>query len=125
MVNKVILVGRLAADPDVRATPSGTHVTSLRVATNTYAGREEDGTRREHTELHHLVLFGRQAEVAGAYLRKGRMVYAEGRLQTRSWETDEGQRRQVTEIVAESFQMLGPKQEEAGEEPARPDGVRM
>jgi single-strand DNA-binding protein len=111
MVNKVILIGRLAADPDVRATASGTHVTKLRVATNTYAGQEEDGSRRERTDYHHLVLFGRQAEIAGSYLRKGRLVYAEGRNQTRTWETPEGQRRYMTEVVVDSLQMLGPKPE--------------
>jgi single-strand DNA-binding protein len=113
MVNKVILIGRLTADPDVRAMPSGNNVTSMRLVTNTYAGKEEDGTRKEHTEFHQLVLFGRQAEVAGAYLRKGRLVYAEGRLHHRSWETDEGQKRYATEVVADSFLMLSPKPEDA------------
>lgn len=112
MVNKVILVGRLTADPEVRAMPSGTHVANLRVATNTYAGKEEDGTRREFTDFHTLVVFGRPAEFAAEHLRRGRLVYAEGRSQTRSYETADGQRRYATEVVVDSLQALGPRQEE-------------
>ena len=111
MVNRVILVGRLTADPDLRATPGGTHVAHLRLATNELGGREEDGTRREHTEFHSLVVFGRLAEVAGSYLRKGRLLYADGRLRGRTWETADGQKRHSTEIVVDSFHMLGPKPE--------------
>src|SRR5215467_2195894 len=99
MVNKVILVGRLTADPDVRATATGTHMASLRLATNTYAGKEDDGTPREHTDYHSLVVFGKRAEFAADHLRKGRLVYAEGRSQTRSYENAEGQRRYATEVV--------------------------
>lgn len=77
MVNKIHLLGHLTADPEVRATPSGTHVASLKLATNSYAGKDEQGVRKEHTDFHNLVLFGRQAEVAGEYLRKGRLMYAE------------------------------------------------
>lgn len=109
MFNKVILVGRLTADPEVRALPAGNHVTTLRLATNTYAGRDEQGGRRELTEYHSLVTFGRLAEVAGNYLRKGRLVYAEGRLQHRSWEGEDGKKRQVCEVVVDSLQMLGPR----------------
>lgn len=112
MVNKVILVGRLTADPDVRATSTGTHVANLRLATNTYGGKDEDGTRREHTDFHNLVVFGRQAEVAGSYLRKGRLLYAEGRSQTRSWDTAEGESKYTTEVVVDTFHMLEPKHEE-------------
>jgi single-strand DNA-binding protein len=113
MVNKVILIGRLTADPDVRATASGAHVTNLRLATNTYAGKEEDGTRREHTDFHSLVAFGKTAEFAAEHLRKGRLLYAEGRSRTRSWETNDGQRRYSTEVVVDSLQPLGPRPEEA------------
>jgi single-strand DNA-binding protein len=112
MVNKVILIGRLTADPDVRATASGTHVTNLRLATNTYAGKEEDGTRREHTDFHSLVAFGRTAEFAADHLRKGKLLYAEGRSQTRSWETSDGQRRYSTEVVVDTIQLLSPRPEE-------------
>jgi len=113
MVNKVILIGRLTADPDVRATASGAHVTNLRLATNTYAGKEDDGTRREHTDFHSLVAFGKTAEFAAEHLRKGRLLYAEGRSQTRSWETNDGQRRYSTEVVVDTIQVLSPRPEEA------------
>lgn len=112
MVNKVILIGRLTADPEVRSAANGKHVANLRLATNTPGGKEEDGTRREHTDFHNLVLFGPQADLAGTYLRKGRLVYAEGRSQTRSWDTPEGQRRYSTEVVVDRFQMLEPRPEE-------------
>ncbi|TAN31512.1 single-stranded DNA-binding protein [bacterium] len=113
MVNKVILVGHLAADPDVKATPKGVHVANLRLATNTYTGKDEDGNPKEATEFHHLVLFGRQAEVAGQYLRKGRLVYADGRLQTSSWQDTAGQKRSRTEVIVEELKLLGPKPQEA------------
>jgi len=106
MINKVILIGRLTADPDVRATPSGTHITSLRLATSTYGGREDDGSRREFTDFHSLIAFGKTAEYAAEHLRKGRLLYAEGRSQTRSWETRDGQRRYSTEVVVDTLQPL-------------------
>jgi single-strand DNA-binding protein len=108
VINKVILIGRLTADPEVRVAPSGTHVATMRLATNTYAGKEEDGSRREITDFHALVTFGRTAEFAAEHLRRGRLVYAEGRSQTRSWETAEGQRRYTTEVVVENLQAIGP-----------------
>ena len=113
MVNKVILIGRLTADPEVRATSTGVQVANVRVATNSYAGKDEEGNRKEHTDFHSLVFFGRQAEVAGEYLRKGRLVYADGRLQTRTWDDADGKRHWATEIVVDEFQMVGPKPEEA------------
>ena len=113
MVNKVILIGRLAADPEVRATPGGLQVANVRVATNTYAGKDDLGNKKEHTDFHSLVLFGRQAEIAGEYLRKGRLVYADGRLQTKSWDDAEGKRHWSTEVIVDNFQMVGPKPEEA------------
>jgi single-strand DNA-binding protein len=109
MVNKVILIGRLTADPEVRATAGGAQVANLRLATNSYRGRDEDGNPREQAEFHSLVLFGRQAEIAAEHLCKGRLVYAEGRSQTRSWETSEGQRRYTTEVVIDKLEMLGPR----------------
>ena len=78
MVNKVILLGNLAADPEVKATPKGTYVAKMRLATNSYVGKDEGGNRKEQTEFHHLVAFGKLAEFAGQYMRKGRSVYAEG-----------------------------------------------
>jgi single-strand DNA-binding protein len=109
MVNRVTLLGRLTADPELRTTPSGTQVANLRLATNEYAGKDESGVRREHTEFHTLVLFGRQAEVAGSYLRKGRLLYADGHLRSRSWDDSDGNKRHATEIVLDSFQMLSAK----------------
>ena len=91
MVNKVILVGNLTADPEVKATPKGTYVANLRLATNTYAGKDEAGSRKEQAEYHNLVAFGKLAEFAGQYLQKGRSIYAEGRLHTSSWEDAAGQ----------------------------------
>src|SRR2546428_85710 len=83
MVNKVLLVGNLTADPDVKATPKGTYIANLRLATNTYAGKDEAGNAKKHAEFHNLVAFGHTAEFAGQYLRKGRTLCVEGRLQTR------------------------------------------
>src|SRR5438105_5025589 len=109
MLNKVMLVGRLTADPEVRTLPSGTLLASLRMATNTYGGKDEDGSKKEYTEFHSLVAFARLAEVAGELLRKGRLVYAEGRLRYRSWENAEGQKRFSTEIVIDNFQVIDHK----------------
>lgn len=109
MINKVILVGRLTADPDVKTSGKGVQVAKVRVATNSYTGKDEEGNRREHTEFHSLVLFGRQAEVAGEYLRKGNLVYAEGRLQTNKWDDAEGKPHSITEVIVDSFQILTPK----------------
>ena len=110
MVNKVMLVGRLTADPDIRALPSGTFLANMRMATNSYGGKEEDGTRKEYTEFHSLVAFGRLAEVAGELLRKGRLLYVEGRLRYRTWENSEGQKRYSTEIVIDNFQLIDSRQ---------------
>jgi len=114
MINRVILVGNLTADPEVRATPKGVYVANLRLATNTYAGKDEAGEAKEKTEYHRLVVFGRQAEIAGEYLRKGRLLYVEGRLQTSSWDdATTGVKKYGTEVVVDSFKMLGPKPQEA------------
>ena len=113
MVNKVILVGNLTAAPDVKATPKGTYVARLRLATNSYAGKDEEGKRKEHAEFHSLVAFGKLAEFAGQYLEKGRSIYVEGRLHTSSWEDTGGQKRYKTEIVVDELRFLGKKPEEA------------
>jgi len=113
MVNKVILVGNLTADPDVKATPKGTYVAKLRLATNTYAGKDETGNRKEQTEYHNLVAFGKLAELAGQYIQKGRQIYAEGRLHTSSWEDAAGQKRFRTEVILDDLQFLGKKPQEA------------
>ncbi|HEX9363643.1 MAG TPA: single-stranded DNA-binding protein [Candidatus Dormibacteraeota bacterium] len=113
MVNKVILVGNLAAEPDVKATPKGTYVAKMRLATNTYLGKDEEGNRREQAEFHNLVAFGKLAEFAGQYLKKGRSIYAEGKLHTSSWEDAAGQKRYRTEVVVEEIKFLGQKPAEA------------
>jgi single-strand DNA-binding protein len=114
MVNKVMLVGNLASDPEVRASQSGTYVTTLRLATNVYAGKSEDGTRKEHTDFHNVVFFGKQAEVAGAHLHKGQLVYIEGRLHTSSWDdATSGTKKYKTEVIVDEFTFLGPKGQQA------------
>jgi single-strand DNA-binding protein len=107
MVNKVILVGNLGRDPERRSTPSGQQVATFSVATSR-RWRDRDGNRQEQTEWHNVVCWGRQAEVAGEYLRKGKQVYVEGRLQTRSWDDKQtGEKRYRTEVICDNFQMLG------------------
>ena len=113
MVNKVILIGNLTADPEVKVTPKGTYVAKLRLATNTYSGKDEPGNRKAETEYHSLVAFGKLAEFAGQYLHKGRAVYAEGRLRTSSWEDTAGQKRKRTEVVLEDIQFVGHKPQES------------
>jgi single-strand DNA-binding protein len=114
MVNKVTLIGHLTADPEVRASQSGTYVTRARLATNTYAGKSEDGTAREHTEFHSLVLFGKPAETAGSYMHKGQLLYIEGQLRTSSWaDASSGAKKYRTEVVVDTFRFLSPKQQEA------------
>ncbi len=109
MINKVILVGNLGRDPEIRSTASGTPVANLSLATNR-RWKDRDGNRQEHTEWHRIVVFGRQAEIAGEYLSRGRQIYVEGRIQTRSWEDRQtGETKYSTEVVCENFQMLGPK----------------
>lgn len=112
-MNKVILIGNLAADPEVKATPKGTYVANLRLATNTYLGKDDGGNRKEQTEFHHLVAFGKLAEFAGQYLQKGRLLYADGRLQTSSWQDTAGQKRFRTEVIVDNIELLGPRPQEA------------
>ncbi len=106
-INKVILVGNLGQDPEVRYTTSGAAVTNITVATTESWTDKNTGQKQEKTEWHRVVFFGRLAEIAGEYLRKGRQVYIEGRLQTRKWQDKNGQDRYTTEIVANEMQMLG------------------
>jgi single-strand DNA-binding protein len=111
-LNKVILVGRVTADPQVRSTPGGQSVTTIGVATNR-TWTDKAGQKQEQTEFHNVVLWGRTAEIAGQYLTKGAMVLIEGRLQTRSWTDKNGQQRKTTEVMAERMQ-LGPRAANAG-----------
>ena len=104
-INKVILVGNLGADPETRATSTGTIVTNLRLATGE-AWKDQQGQLQERTEWHRIILFQRAAEIARDYLRKGSKIYLEGRLQTRKWQDKEGRDQYTTEIVAQEFQML-------------------
>ncbi|KON28412.1 single-stranded DNA-binding protein [miscellaneous Crenarchaeota group archaeon SMTZ-80] len=109
-VNKVILIGRLGKDPDMRYTPSGIAVANFSLATN-HAVKDQDGNFNDKTEWHRVVAYGRTAEVAGEYLQKGKLVYVEGRIQSRSWEDQNGQKRYVTEIVCSNMQLLGSRAE--------------
>jgi single-strand DNA-binding protein len=106
-VNKVILVGNLGADPEVKYMPSGSAVANVSVATSESWKDRESGEPRERTEWHRVVFFDRLAEVVGEYLRKGSQVYVEGRLQTRKWQDRDGNDRYTTEIRADNMQMLG------------------
>ncbi len=106
-LNKVIIVGRVTADPQLRSTPGGQSVTTIGVATNR-AWTDKSGAKQEETEFHNVVLWGRQAEVAAQYLTKGATVLIEGRMRTRSWTDKNGQQRRTTEIMSERMQ-LGPR----------------
>jgi len=114
MYNKAFLIGNLGRDPEVRTTPSGQPVASFSIATNR-RWRDKDGGRREETEWHNIVCWGRLAEIAGQYLTKGRQVFVEGRIQTRSWDDQQsGEKKYKTEIIADNFQMLGTRDDAGG-----------
>src|SRR5512136_2039259 len=118
-LNKVMLIGNLGKDPEVRYTTSGSAVASFSLATSERF-KNKNGEWEERTEWHNIVMWGRQAEIAGEYLAKGKTVYLEGRLQTRKWQDKEGRDRYTTELVADRMQMLGAKGEGGG----RPAGGR-
>ncbi|MCE5393412.1 MAG: single-stranded DNA-binding protein [Acidithiobacillus sp.] len=105
-VNKVILLGHLGRDPEMRYQPNGGAIATLNLATSE-TFKDRDGNRQERTEWHRVVFFGRTAEIAGEYLRKGSQAYVEGRLQTRKWTDKDGQERYTTEIVGDRLQLLG------------------
>lgn len=117
-VNKVILIGNLGADPETRYLPSGDAVTNIRIAT-TEKWRDKGGEQQEHTEWHRIAFFGKLAEIAGEYLKKGSPVYVEGRIRTRKWQDKEGQDKYSTEIVADRMQLLGSRGGGAGESVTR------
>jgi len=106
-LNKVMLIGNLGSDPELRHTTSGQAVASFNVATNESWGGKDGGERQERTEWHKIVMWARLAEIANEYLRKGHKVYIEGRLQTRQWQDQQGNKRYTTEIVAQTMLMLG------------------
>ena len=106
-VNKVILVGNLGRDPEVRYTPGGAAVTNVSIATSESWKDKESGESKERTEWHKVVFFGRLAEIAGEYLKKGRQIYVEGTLRTNKWQDKDGNDRYTTEVIASNMQMLG------------------
>ena len=109
MLNKVTLIGRLGADPEIKYMPSGGAVTNVGLATTRRWKDRQTGERRDETEWHRVTFFNRIAEIAGEYLRKGSLVYIEGRIRTRKWQDQNGQDRYTTEIIAEQMQMLDSK----------------
>jgi len=113
-VNKVILVGNLGRDPETRYSPDGAAITNVTIATSDRWKDKASGEMREATEWHRVVFFGRLAEIAGEYLKKGRPVYVEGKLRTRKWTDKEGHERYTTEIVADNMQMLGSREGAGG-----------
>ena len=110
-LNKVMLIGHAGKDPELKYSPGGMAVATFSVATNE-SFKDKEGNQQERTEWHRIVAFSRTAEVMGEYLKKGQLVYVEGRLQTRSWDDDKGTKRYITEIVALSVQFLGNKSEQ-------------
>ncbi|NNE39005.1 MAG: single-stranded DNA-binding protein [Gammaproteobacteria bacterium] len=113
-INKVILVGNLGNDPDVRYTANGAAVSNISIATSESWKDKETGEQQEKTEWHRVVFFGRLAEIVAEYLKKGSQVYVEGRLQTRKWQDKEGHDRYTTEVVANEMQMLGSRSSGGG-----------
>jgi single-strand DNA-binding protein len=113
-LNKVMLIGNLGKDPELRHTASGTAVATFSIATSERYKNKQSGEWEEKTEWHNVVLWGKQAEVAGQYLAKGRTVFIEGRLQTRKWQDRDGNTRYSTEVVGETMQMLSPKGDGGG-----------
>lgn len=107
-VNKVILIGNLGKDPEIRYTPQGAAVCNFSLATSR-SWKDKDGNKKEETDWHNIVAFAKLAEICGEYLSKGRQVYICGRIQTRSWDDKDGNKKYTTEIVADEMQMLGPK----------------
>ena len=117
-INKVILIGRLGSDPEVRYTPSGVAVANFSVATSEEWKDKDSGEKKERTEWHRIVAWRRLGEICGEYLSKGRQVYVEGRLQTRSWDDRDGNKKYTTEIVASDIQFLGSRDSSSGGKPS-------
>lgn len=115
MINKAILIGRLGKDPDIRYTPDGTMVTTFRIATDEQ-WKDKNGEKVQKTEWHQIVTYRKLAEICGNYLVKGKLVFIEGRIQTRSWEDKEGIKRYTTEIVASDMKMLDSKGQNKADE---------
>ena len=131
MVNKAILIGRLGKDPEVRYTPDGLMITNFNLATDE-SRKDKNGERVQKTEWHRVVTFGKLAEICGKYLVKGKLIFIEGRIQTRAWDDKDGNKRYTTEIVANDMRMLEAKGGARGDDsasyeppPAFPDGDTM
>lgn len=129
MINKAILIGRLGKDPEVRYTPDGTMVTNFNLATDEQ-WKDKNGEKVQKTEWHRIVTFGKLAEICGNYLVKGKLVFIEGRIQTRSWEDKEGVKRFTTEIIAGDMKMLDSKGQakaggDAADAAAGPNGTPL
>jgi single-strand DNA-binding protein len=124
-VNKVILIGNLGRDPEVRATPGGQTVAKFSIATSQKWKNKQNGQMEEKTDWHNIVAWGRLAELCRDYLTKGRPVYVEGRLQTRSWDDKEGKKQYMTEVVAETLQFLGGRGEGAPAGSTRPAAIAV
>jgi single-strand DNA-binding protein len=122
-LNKCMIIGNLGRDPEMRYTPSGQAVTQFTVAVNRYY-KDQQGERQEETEWFRVVAWGQQAEFAAEYLRKGNKVYIEGRIQTRQWEGQDGQKRYTTELVANTIQNLERRPRDDSGEPGGPGGER-
>jgi len=118
-VNKAILIGNLGKDPELRYTPSGKAVATFSLAT-TERWSGDDGQKNESTTWHNIVAWGKQAEVINEYLKKGRQVYIEGRIQNRSYDDKEGNKRYISEVVVQNFQFIGNKGDRAGAGPSDP-----
>jgi single-strand DNA-binding protein len=123
-VNKVILIGNLGRDPEVRYAPSGSAICNVTLATNRQWKDKTSGERQEETEWHRVVFYDRLAEIAGEYLKKGRPVYVEGRLKTRKWTDKDGVERYTTEIIADQMQLLGSREGGGGDDMGGGDGQR-
>jgi len=123
-INKVILIGNLGADPETRYTAGGSAITKIRIATSESWRDKQSGEQKERTEWHRVTFFGRLAEIAGEYLRKGRQVYIEGSLRTDKWQDQNGQDRYTTEIIANEMQMLGGRGGDVAGMPADDSGFR-
>ncbi|MBX5480980.1 MAG: single-stranded DNA-binding protein [Myxococcaceae bacterium] len=121
-INKVILIGNLGNDPEIRFTQGGQAVANFRIATSESWTDKSSGQKQERTEWHRIVVWGKLAELCGQYLKKGRQCYVEGRLQTREWMDKDGRKQWTTEVVAQTVQFLGGRGDGAGPRAAMPNG---
>lgn len=125
MLNRAELIGRLGRDPDVRYTTDGKAIANLALATSEYFRDRDSGQRKEQTEWHRVVLFGKQAEIAGKYLKKGALAYVDGRLRTRKWKNKQGQEQYTTELVGNALTLLDKKNDVSSQERESPNADSM